>query len=117
MITGVHHFSVIAPEEKSVQFYTKLGFTEYKRILRKYDTVVLMNGHGMGLEIFIDPNHPPRATQPENIGLRHLALRVDKIEATAEKLGLQIGPIMTDWAGIKFSFVADPDGLPIQLHE
>ena len=117
MITGIHHFSIIASSEESIAFYEKLGFKEYRRIERKYDTVVLMNGHGEGLEVFIDPSHPPRATKPENIGLRHLSLRVDKIEATIEELNLEAGPVMTDWVGVKFCFIADPDGLPVQLHE
>ena len=117
MITGLHHFSIIASSEESVAFYSKLGFREYKRMERKYDTVVLMYGHGLGLEIFIDPSHPPRATKPENMGLRNVALRVDKIEETVEELGLEAGPIMTDWVGVKFCFIADPDGLPVQLHE
>ena len=29
MITGVHHFSVIASEEKSVQFYTKHSHSNF----------------------------------------------------------------------------------------
>ena len=55
MVTGIHHVSIIASSEASVEFYTKLGFQEYKRIERDYDTVVLMDGFGIGLEVFIDP--------------------------------------------------------------
>ena len=117
MIQGVHHFAIIASSEKSVQFYTKLGFCETYRKERKHDTVVLLEGYGIQLEIFVDPNHPERATNPENIGLRHLALKVDKIEDTVKELGLEIGPIMNDWVGVRFAFTADPDGLPIELHE
>ena len=116
MIVGVHHLSIIASSEESVEFYEKLGFHEYKRIERRNDTVVLMNGHGIGLEMYIDPTHPPRST-PEPLGLRHLSLRVDKIEETVEELGVEAGPIINDWVGIKFCFVADPDGWPVQLHE
>jgi len=116
MITGIHHFSLIVSGEASVAFYEKLGFHEYRRIDRKYDTVVLMNGHGVGLEIFVDPSHPPRAN-PEPLGVRHLSVRVDSVEATAKELGLEIGPVMTDWTGVRFAFAADPDGLVVQLHE
>lgn len=116
MIVGVHHYSLIASSEASVCFYTSLGFREYQRIERKYDTVVLLNGHGIGLEIYIDPSHPPRE-RPEPLGLRHLSLRVDNVEKTVEELGLEAGPIVTDWTGVRFCFVADPDGLPVQLHE
>ena len=116
MIVGVHHYSLIASSEASVCFYSSLGFREHQRIERKYDTVVLLNGHGIGLEIYIDPSHPHRE-RPEPLGPRHLSLRVDNVEKTVEELGLEAGPIMTDWTGERFCFVADPDGLPVQLHE
>lgn len=116
MIVGVHHFSIISSSEESVTFYEKLGFREYKRIERRYDTVVLLKGHGVGLEIYIDPNHPPRE-RPEPTGLRNLSMRVDKIEDTVAELELEAGPVMNDWTGVRFCFVADPDGLPVQLHE
>ena len=117
MILGIHHFAIIASSEESVRFYTKLGFREAYRRERKYDTVVLLDGHGMQIEMFVDPNHPERATNPENVGLRHLALKVEKIEETVAELGLEIGPIMNDWVGVRFAFATDPDGLPIELHE
>ena len=117
MITGIHHIAIIASSEVSVDFYKKLGFQEIYRRNRMYDTVVLLDGHGMQLEIFVDLNHPERATSPENLGLRHVALRVDKIEDTVEELGLEIGPITNDWIGVRFALTADPDGLPIELHE
>ena len=116
MITGIHHFSLIASSEDSVGFYEKLGFREYKRVERKFDTVVLLNGHGIGLEIYVDASHPPRE-RPEPLGPRHLSLRVDRIEDTVAELGVEAGPIMTDWVGVKFCFIADPDGWPVQLHE
>ena len=117
MVQGIHHFAIIASSEASVDFYKKLGFQELFRKERNYDTVVLLEGYGIQLEIFVDPNHPKRATNPENIGLRHLALKVENIESTAKALDLDIGPIMNDWLGVRFSFTSDPDGLPIELHE
>lgn len=117
MIRGIHHVAIIASSEASVSFYAKLGFRETFRKERHYDTVVLMEGHGMQLELFIDPNHPDRAVQPENKGLRHFALQVDSIEKTQKELGLAIGTVMHDWQNIPFVFITDPDGLPIELHE
>lgn len=108
---------MITSSEASANFYKKLGFRETYRRERAYDTIVLLEGYEMQIELFIDPNHPERATNPENMGLRHLALKVDKIEDTVEKLGLEVGPIMNDWVGVRFAFTADPDGLPIELHE
>ena len=121
-IKGVHHFAIIVSSEASVEFYTKIGFRETYRKNREYDTVVLLEGCGIQIEMFVDPKHPERATDPENIGLRHIALKVEKIEETIEVLRgngleLEVGPIMNDWLGERFCFVTDPDGLPIELHE
>ena len=117
MIKGIHHFAIIASSEKSVEFYTRLGFSEDQRIQRRNDTIVLMNGYGIQLEIFVDPNHPEHATKPEHLGLRHLALKVDNIENVIDELDLSIGSIMNDWCGVRFTFTTDPDGLPVELHE
>lgn len=115
MITGMHHFSIIASSEKSIEFYKSLGFTETFRKDRGYDTIVLMDGYGIGLEIFIDPTHPKRATKPENLGLRLLSLKVDNCEDLKKQY--DCGPINKDWVGVKYCLTADPDGLPIQFHE
>jgi glyoxylase I family protein len=116
MITGIHHFSMIVSAEPSVEFYKRLGFTEYKRIRRDYDTVVLLDGYGVGLELFIDPTHPARS-KPEPLGLRQLSLGVDDIVTTIKELGVEAEPVMTDWFGKGFCLIFDPDGNSIQLHE
>ena len=116
MIIGVHHLSIIASSEETVLFYKKLGFKEYKRIERRYDTVVILDGYGIGMEIYVDPTHPPRE-RPEPLGLRHLSLRVDKIENTVKELKLENGIIVQDWVGVNYCFINDPDGNVIQLHE
>ena len=117
MITGMHHFSIIAASEDSVSFYKRLGFNEFKRIERGHDIVVLLIGYDMWIEIFIDPRHPARATDPENRGLRNISLRVDNLEKTVEELGLESEAMLTDWIGERYCFVKDPDGLLVQLHE
>ena len=121
-IVAIHHFAIIVSSEASVDFYTKLGFKEMYRRNRKYDTVVLLDGYGIQIEMFVDPNHPKRAVSPENIGLRHVALKVEKIEETIEELranglGFESSAIMNDWIGERFCFITDPDGLQIELHE
>ena len=78
MITGFHHFALIASSEASADFYKKLGFSECFRKERGYDTVILLSGHGIEVEMFIDPKHPTRAANPENLGLRHVALTGSK---------------------------------------
>ena len=116
MITGIHHFSIIASSEKSIDFYVSLGFKEERRITRSYDIVVLLSGFGIGLEIFIDPKHPRRGN-PEPLGLRSLSLRVDRFEETIRELGLDSVEINTDWNGKRYVVVKDPDGNAGQLCE
>ena len=116
MITGIHHFSIIASSEKSIDFYVSLGFKEERRIARPYDTVVLLNGFGIGLEIFIDPKHPGRGN-PEPLGLRSLSLRVDRLENELERLKAENTEIMTDWNGKRYVIIKDPDGNAVQLCE
>lgn len=108
MVTGIHHFSIIASSEASVEFYTRLGFKENKLIKRDYDTVVLMDGCGIGLEVFIDPKHSRSVDEP--LGFRALSLKVDSLD------GID-GTVMTDWNGERYVNIADPDGNMIQLHE
>ncbi len=116
MLQGVHHIALIVSSEESIDFYKKLGFDECRRIERKNDIVVLMRGHEVGLEIFVDAKHPPRS-QPEPLGLRHLAMQVDDIENLSQSLNLDTGAIMTDWLGERYCLIADPDGNVIELHE
>lgn len=116
MILGIHHFSLIASSEEVVQFYKKLGFEEEQRIERDYDTVVLMRGYGLGLEIFIDPKHPKRKGM-EPLGLRQLSFRVDRIEETMKSLGIETEEILTDWNGKRYVVLMDPDGNKVQLCE
>ena len=119
MITAIHHVAIIVSSEKSIYFYKHLGFIESFRKKRLNDTVVLMDGYGIQLEIFIDSRHS-KTLGLEPIGFRHLALRVDNIERTIEELKLplsDVGEILNDWTGIRFCFIKDPDGLVIELHE
>ena len=60
-------------------------------------------------------------TRPEAAGLRHLAFYTENIEAAVAELnkkGIAAEPVRRDeFSGRKFTFFADPDGLPIELHE
>ena len=115
MITGVHHIAIISSTEKSIEFYKSLGFKEIFRKNREYDTIVLLEGYGIQLEMFVDPNYPERSVNPERIGLRHLALKVDSCEEMSRKFNC--GPIRKDWMGVNFCYTEDPDGLSVEFHE
>ena len=74
------HIALIVSKEENLSFYEKLGFKEKNRIERGYDTVVFMENNSIVLEIFIDPNHPARVTNPEALGLRHIAFVLESLE-------------------------------------
>ena len=120
-----HHIAVISSDwEKAREFYIeKLGFTlekeffrptqnDYLRMLRQGDTVI---------ELFVRPDAPQRVNNPEALGLRHLAFRVENIEpavAWLNGMGIETEPIREDpYNGGRFTFFKDPDGLPLELHE
>ena len=114
MLEGMHHVAVIASDEgKALDFYVnKLGFTVEKETWRLGDVVI---------ELFIHPNAPQRITEPEALGLRHLAFRVTDITAARDWLnarGIETEPIHEDTAnGGHYVFFRDPDGQPLELHD
>ena len=75
----------------------------------------------MQIELFSFPAPPPRVSRPEACGLRHLALRVADIEEAVRHLqqhGVEVEAIRVDeYTGKRFTFFADPDGLPLELYE
>ncbi len=116
MITGIHHIALIVSSEESIDFYKRLGFKEIYRNNRFYDTVVLLLGCGIELELFIDSSHPPRS-KPEPLGLRHISFRVDRIEEVLYELGMTPKKVSLDWIGRRYCNITDPDGNPVELHE
>ena len=126
ILNSVHHIAIIASDiEAAREFYVnKLGFEiirENYRPEREDWKMDLRVDEHTELEIFAEKNPPKRVSHPEACGLRHLAFRVDSVEETARELEtMQIfcEPIRTDtYTGEKMTFFADPDGLPIEIHE
>ena len=109
------HIALIVSTEECLNFYKKLGFEETNRIERGYDTVVFLSCGEVVLEVFIDPKHPQRITNPETLGLRHIAFVVESLEAIMGIVACE--EIRTDWFGRRFTFTKDPDGQPIELKE
>ena len=114
-MVGLDHIALIVSSEKSLRFYEELGFTEFKRIERSYDIVVFMQCEQIVLEIFVDPRHPKRVSDPEASGLRHIAFLVENLEEVMKRVECE--EIQTDWFGVKSTFTKDPDGQPIELKE
>ena len=125
-LSAIHHIAVIGSDyARSRAFYADtLGFAvlrENYRPDRRDWKIDLKISDDTELELFI-PEHPPaRLSYPEACGLRHLAFRVDSVEAAVrelEALGVACEPIRTDtFTGKKMTFFHDPDGLPLELHE
>lgn len=125
-LSQIHHIAIIVSDyEASKDFYVnKLGFQivrENYRPERNDWKLDLKVNEITELEVFGVKNPPARVTRPEAAGLRHLAFFTDNIEETVAELkekGIVTEPIRVDeFSGKKFTFFADPDGLPIELHE
>ena len=125
MLRKQHHIAVISSSwEKAREFYVnKLGFELVREVWRPAQNDYLRM-HSLGettLELFIRPDAPQRVNNPEAMGLRHLAFRVEDAVAAAAWLnsrGIETEPIREDLVnGGKFTFFKDPDGLPLEIHE
>ena len=120
-----HHIAIIASDwEKTREFYVeKLGFALIREVYRpaQNDYLRMLTLGETTLELFIRPDAPRRVNNPEAMGLRHLAFRVEDAVAAAAWLnsrGIETEPIREDLVnGGKFTFFKDPDGLPLEIHE
>lgn len=125
MSGALHHVAILCSDKcRTLRFYRDaLGFEVVREAVRpeRGDEIVWLCGYGVTLEVFIAPNRPPHVSDPEAYGLRHLALRVDDAVALAahvKSCGFAPEPIRRDsFDGQKMTFVKDPDGLPVELHE
>ncbi len=122
----LHHVAIIASDyPRSKHFYTEvLGLpviAEVYREARDSWKLDLRLADDMQIELFSFPAPPPRVSRPEACGLRHLALRVADIEEAVRHLqqhGVEVEAIRVDeYTGKRFTFFADPDGLPLELYE
>lgn len=123
---GIHHVAIIASDyARSKHFYTEvLGLKiieETHRAERNSYKLDLAIPDGSQIELFSFPNPPKRPSYPEACGLRHLAFSVGDLDREVAELkehGISVEPIRVDeLTGKRFTFFADPDGLPIELYE
>lgn len=123
---SIHHVAIIVSDiELAKYFYVNvLGFrilNELYRHERSSWKVDLEIDGGTQLEMFTFPEAPSRITNPEALGLRHLAFHVDDVEVIISRLatfGFETEPIRSSALdGRRFTFTRDPDGLPIEFYE
>ncbi|MET3980153.1 glyoxylase I family protein [Mucilaginibacter sp. UYP25] len=126
-LNRIHHIAIICSDyEQSKLFYTEvLGFKVIREVYREarksYKLDLEVNGLYQ-IELFSFPGPPTaRPSQPEALGLRHLAFEVDNIEESVFHLNeyqVITEPIRIDeTTGKRFTFFTDPDGLPLELYE
>lgn len=125
-LNKVHHIAIICSDyERSKRFYTEiLGFEivqETFRAARQSWKLDLSLGGIYIIELFSFPDPPERPSRPEARGLRHIAFEVDDVDAAVKALldkQVITEPIRVDeLTGKRFTFFADPDGLPLELYE
>ncbi|MDT7521820.1 VOC family protein [Rhodoferax sp. TBRC 17198] len=125
-LQGVHHVAVIASDyARSKHFYVEvLGLrvlAENYRSARDSWKLDLALPDGSQIELFSFPNPPPRPSRPEACGLRHLCFAVADVELAKqqlEALGVAVEAVRVDeYTGKRFTFFADPDGLPLEIYE
>ena len=125
LLNKVHHVAIIVSDyEKARKFYVEQ--LELPIIRENYredreDYKLDLQVGDIELEIFGVKNPPKRVTNPEACGLRHLAFKVDDIEAAVKWLndkGIETEPIRFDhYTNKRMTFFRDPDDLPLELHE
>ncbi len=125
-INKIHHVAIICSDyAKSKNFYTQiLGLSIIREIYREeresYKLDLALNGIFV-IELISFATPPQRTTNPEAAGLRHLAFEVNDLDQTISFLdseniaseAIRIDPT----TGKRFTFIADPDGLPIEFYE
>lgn len=126
MLKGIHHTAIICSDyEVSKKFYTEiLGLNPisetYREERKSYKLDLSLNGQYV-IELFSFPSPPPRPSKPEAVGLRHLAFEVGDLDTIILHLtnhNILVEPIGVDELTQKrFTFIADPDGLPIEFYE
>lgn len=123
---SIHHVAIITSDLASAKrFYVEaLGFAviaEHYRSDRGSWKIDLRIDERTQIELFTFPNAPKRLSRPEAQGLRHLAFRVGSLDDEITRLasfGIEAEPIRTDeYTGKRFTFIRDPDDLPIELYE
>ena len=122
----IHHAAIICSDYAvSKRFYTETlelpVVREVHRSERDSYKLDLALPDGAQIELFSFPDPPPRPNQPEAQGLRHLAFATPDLDEAVRELeskGVFVEPVRVDeHTGRRFTFFADPDGLPLELYE
>jgi catechol 2,3-dioxygenase-like lactoylglutathione lyase family enzyme len=123
-----HHTSIRTSDIfRAIAFYEALGFEVTERFTAGITLACWMQGAGTNLELLQvpEPNHIPDPFGDEHyVGYYHLSFHVENLEAFLQDLVNKLGkvklllPPREQSIGdrtYRVAFIADPDGLPIEL--
>jgi lactoylglutathione lyase len=119
----IHTCYRIVDIDRSVDFYGKLGFEEVGRIPIRDEAInVFMGLPGDGPRLELTWNRDRDEPYDLGTGYNHIAVTVDDIDATLERLkSVGIEPEKPPYSvregGSRLCFVRDPDGYRIELIE
>ena len=125
-LNKVHHIAIICSDyDISKHFYSEiLGLKIVREVYRAERNSYKLDLEVAGqyqIELFSFPDPAPRPSRPEAAGLRHLAFEVDNIDEAISHIEAHkviVEPIRIDeFTGKRFTFFADPDGLPVELYQ
>lgn len=108
--------------EESVGFYIKyFGCVEEKSFSKEGSEFVYLRSGNIRLELwqFAASEQPKDSlTDLKLLGLRHIAFKVDDIEAKRRELvaaGYEFSEVQLGSSGVYYSLGVDPDGIAIEL--
>jgi len=118
-----------ADPEETERFYTRhFGFQRARVVpLGPAEQIVFLKADGFYLELFKAtrdrPGPPPEGPGPEHPGWRHLAFKVDDVDAKLTEMGpdahVTAGPMSFDAIipGWRTVWIADPDGNIVEISQ
>jgi len=117
------HILIVASDlERSIEFYTLIGFEHLETIQRPNDRVAVMRLGSVKIELMNLPEGKETRREPRrltDLGFRHIGFKVDDLTAVYERLKDKIGfdspPRKIQGRGNRMTvFFKDPDG--VEMH-
>ncbi len=117
------HVLIVARNlERSIEFYTSIGFEHVETIQRPKDRVAVMRLGGVKIEIMNLPEGEETLREPRkltDLGFRHIGFKVDDLDEVYERLKDRISfdspPRKIPGRGNRMTvFFKDPDG--VEMH-
>jgi lactoylglutathione lyase len=119
----IHTCYRITDIDRSVDFYSKLGFEELRRMPIRDEAInVFMGLPGDGARLELTYNNDQDGPYEIGTGYGHIAITAEDLDATLERLA-EIGiepekpPYTVRDGGSRLCFVRDPDGYRIEILE